>query len=502
MIRSYPVVVACLGILAALLAVGLPANALAQESTFTSQTILLTPQFLLTVLAGVILALGFQSILTALSIATGLSMTPNLKKTAATRFAETLAADEPLDAFAAKRQPHEDNAAERSAEAFDEPPPSHHPITSRLGLWALLSTSIALFIATLLATNLSLVGPAWLGAILGLVIWSVFFAVLTWLELRSMRSLFGIVITTMTQGLQGSWGALRGMMQLVPAGARQAQELGQNLMESLRETVSGDIRQQHETTSKLRQYLDKITRTLFDPERIRRELLTMFHDMTASERASITEEDLNQIVTGYVEAHPRHWSPDEVNTLRRLTQEALHAARTTATSPRGRAGLRGSAAVAIESSPAPETGPMPENIRRQLQLWLASLNRPEFSYEALSADLDAILSHPGDTPAIVRNRLRQLNQDSLRALVQSYPNLSEEQADRIMERILHARDTLLARTDSIETEARRRYELIRRKAVIEAEHARTSAINAAWWATGTAGVAGLAAALGGYLGML
>ena len=486
----------------ALLAAILPAGVFAQDTIVTGQTILLTPQFFLTVLAGVILALGFQSLLAALSIATGLSMTPNLKKAAAARHAEALVAAEPLDAFAASRKARQEDASTADvAEAFDESTPPQHPITTRIGLWTLISSSIALFLATLLATNLSLVGPAWLGAILGLVIWSVFFAVLTWLEMRSMRSLFGVVMHTMIQGLQSSLGAMRGMMQLVPAGARQAQGLGQNLLETIREAVSGDISQQHETTSRLRQYLDKLTRTLFDPERIRRELVTMFRDMTPTERASITEDDLNQIVSGYVEAHPRHWTADEVNTLRRLAREALQSAQTSGGPTRGRPGLRSSSAVAVESA-APEAGPMPENIRRQLQLWLASLNRPEFSYEALSADVEAILSHPSDTPAVVRNRLSQLNRDSLRALVQSYPNLSAEQADRVMEHVLSARDTALTRADTIEAEVRRRYELTRRKAVIQAEHARTSAINAAWWATGTATVAGIAAGLGGYLGMM
>ena len=176
----------------ALLAAILPAGVFAQDTIVTGQTILLTPQFFLTVLAGVILALGFQSLLAALSIATGLSMTPNLKKAAAARHAEALVAAEPLDAFAASRKARQEDASTADvAEAFDESTPPQHPITTRIGLWTLISSSIALFLATLLATNLSLVGPAWLGAILGLVIWSVFFAVLTWLEMRSMRSLFG-----------------------------------------------------------------------------------------------------------------------------------------------------------------------------------------------------------------------------------------------------------------------------------------------------------------------
>jgi type IV secretory pathway TrbD component len=485
-----------------LLALALPGTVFAQDTVITGQTILLTPQFFLSVLAGVILALGFQSVLTALSLATGLSMTPNLKKRAAERQAEALAAAEPLDAFAASRAAGRENAAagEAAVEELEDGAPAHHPITTRIGLWTLLSTSIALFLATLLATNLSLVGPTWLGAILGLVIWSVFFAVLTWVEMRSMRSLFGVIMNTMTQGLQSSLGAMRGLVGLVPAGARQAQGLGQNLIETIREAVSGDLSQQEETSSRLRQYLDKLTSTLFDPERIRRELSTMFSDMTPQERASITEEDMNQVVTGYVESHPRRWTPEEISTLRRLARETLQATQSP-TPMRSRAGVRGSAAVAMEA-PAPESGPMPENIRRQLHLWLESLHRPEFSYEALSADARAIFSHPGDTPAIVRNRLGQLNRDSLRALVQSYPNLSPEQADRLIDRLASARDAAMARADVMETEVRRRYETARRKAVIQAEHARTSAITAAWWATGTACVAGLSAALGGYLGML
>ncbi|WKX76357.1 hypothetical protein [Zobellia laminariae] len=45
----------------------------------------------------------------------------------------------------------------------------------------------------------------------------------------------------------------------------------------------------------------------------------------------------------------------------------------------------------------------------------------------------------------------------------------------------------------IETEARQRVKILERKAVIQAEHARQTAVSAAWWLVLTAIISGVAA---------
>ncbi len=85
-------------------------------------------------------------------------------------------------------------------------------IETKLGLFVLVSASIALFIASFLAVKLSLVGSATLGAIIGVVIWATYFSVLVWLGSGAVGSLIGTFIKTATSGVQGIMGAAGTML--------------------------------------------------------------------------------------------------------------------------------------------------------------------------------------------------------------------------------------------------------------------------------------------------
>ncbi|KAM3091427.1 hypothetical protein ACKFKG_25770 [Phormidesmis sp. 146-35] len=98
-----------------------------------------SPQFLISLLAGVMMAFAFQFLLTNLSVA--IVATPG-----------TL--------------PDSDDDDSDSLGA------SIRKTESKVGMWALLTVTIALFAASFLAVKLSLVGSSVLGAIIGVVIWS------------------------------------------------------------------------------------------------------------------------------------------------------------------------------------------------------------------------------------------------------------------------------------------------------------------------------------------
>jgi uncharacterized membrane protein YedE/YeeE len=79
-------------------------------------------------------------------------------------------------------------------------------IETKVGLGLSVSVSLALFIACFLAVKLSLLNSPALGAITGVIIWSVFFTLLTWLGSTAVGSLLGSMISTATTGLQGLLG--------------------------------------------------------------------------------------------------------------------------------------------------------------------------------------------------------------------------------------------------------------------------------------------------------
>lgn len=129
------------------------------------------PKFVLALVAGVLMAFAFQLLLTNLAIAV----------------------------VAAPDRPSNSADSESLGDAI-------RGIETKVGVGLLVSVSITLFAASFLAVKLSLVGSGLLGAITGVVIWSIYFTLLTWLGSTALGSLLGSVINTATAGVQGLLG--------------------------------------------------------------------------------------------------------------------------------------------------------------------------------------------------------------------------------------------------------------------------------------------------------
>lgn len=130
------------------------------------------PQFLVALISGLMMTFGFQLLLTNFSVA--------------------------FISFP-RRESETDEDSEGLGSAI-------RSIETKVGVWVLVTVSIALFAACFLAVKLSLVASASLGAIIGIVIWSTYFSLLVWLGSTAVGSLIGSVISAATSGLQSIFG--------------------------------------------------------------------------------------------------------------------------------------------------------------------------------------------------------------------------------------------------------------------------------------------------------
>jgi hypothetical protein len=144
----------------------------AQASVVTSG-----PQFFVALIAGVILAFAIQLVLTNLSLAAGISYLGHTS-----------------DSDSAHGEASNVGGTIRK-------------IGTAVGLWTVITVTIALAFACFLAVKLSLLilSPA-LGAILGLVIWGAYFLLLVWVSSTTVGSLIGNVVNTATSGFQAIMG--------------------------------------------------------------------------------------------------------------------------------------------------------------------------------------------------------------------------------------------------------------------------------------------------------
>lgn len=137
------------------------------------------PQFFAALLAGVVLAFAFQLLFTNLGVAIGISMAGG------------------------KGSSDSHSSSSHTSKGFGS---SIKKIGLMVGLGTLVSVTLALFIASLLAVKLSLFASPLSGAIVGLVIWAAFFALMMLLSSQAIGSLLGSVANTATSGIQMIFG--------------------------------------------------------------------------------------------------------------------------------------------------------------------------------------------------------------------------------------------------------------------------------------------------------
>ena len=183
---------------------------------------IISPQFFITVIAGVILALGFQFILTALSVAAGISAIGDVKKSYIQSKNNTGTKDHFND--------DEDNDDDNDSI------PTRTLITTGFGIWSTLTVAISLFGATALAMNLSLVATPLIGATLALVIWATFFILLFYLESKVVNTMIGGLINTATSGLRSSASAVKDIF--TPSEATKIENMADHTIEKVRKEFS------------------------------------------------------------------------------------------------------------------------------------------------------------------------------------------------------------------------------------------------------------------------
>ena len=136
------------------------------------------PQFFAALIAGLVLAFAFQLLFTNLGVAAGISL-------------------------AGGSSSHDSKEHHQDSDSLGT---TIKKVGTTVGLGTLISVTLALFIASFLAVKLGLFVAPLSGAIVGLVIWAAFFALMMFFSSRAIGSLLGSVFNSATSGMQAILG--------------------------------------------------------------------------------------------------------------------------------------------------------------------------------------------------------------------------------------------------------------------------------------------------------
>jgi hypothetical protein len=232
----------------------------------------------------------------------------------------------------------------------------------------------------------------------------------------------------------------------------------------------------------LEDYLRNTNKEELNPESIKRELQLMLNDPQAgwknisdrfshfdrstfvallSQRDDISEEEANRIVDQIESV--RHQFVEQAQNAQHKVQSVL------------------------------------DGVFGRIRNYFNSLERPELNYEGIKRDFRKLFDDPQAGFDAMRDRLSQFDRDTLVALLSSREDISEADANRLIDQIEGVRDSTIQRAERFQQETKRRIKDLKRKAKQQAEETRKSAATAAWWLFGTALTSVATAAIAGVI---
>ncbi len=133
----------------------------------------------------------------------------------------------------------------------------------------------------------------------------------------------------------------------------------------------------------------------------------------------------------------------------------------------------------------------------KIRNYLNSLDRPELNYEGIKRDFRKVFDDPEAGFEALGDRLSQFDRDSLVALLSSREDISEADANRIIDQIEGVRDSVLNRAQRLQHEAQKRFQQLKHNTQRQVEETKKAAATAAWWLFGTAITSVATAAIAG-----
>lgn len=195
------------------------------------------PSYVIVVISGVLLAFGFQFLLTVLSVAAGITTIGNLK-----------------EAYVENKYKNLGEEEEEEEDHLEKSIPMGVKVTSSLGLWNVITVAISLFAASYLALQLVPITTDMTKVSLALVIWAAFFMFVFYLEGRMIGTIVGGLVSTAVAGLKASGSAISSIF--TPSPASQVKSITNDAIEKMREEFSAEFDTEGVMKS-IQKYVDK-----------------------------------------------------------------------------------------------------------------------------------------------------------------------------------------------------------------------------------------------------
>lgn len=368
------------------------------------------PRFFICLVAGVLLAIGFQALLTTLSVASGISAVGNIRKKVNKSSSHNNAGK--------NRQDDSDNTSVMEK------------ISSAFGIWTLITVSVSLFFASFLAVKLSLVGANFIGLTLGLVIWAAFFTSMLYLEVKSVTSMVGSLISAVMSGLRSS-ASVAGNMAGSVFGKSSESEAKSVAKVSATENARAMRKEltklfdRNDLDQKINDYVNRLSPQDLDVNRIKKELKDLITDIEVKEKAELGKDGITHRMFFDTVSKTPNVSKEDVKRLSGVFSEIKGIAKSDADPVE-------KAEMATEKF-TPASQHDIDSFKKQVAEYLRGTDKRELQPEKIRKDIQAMIRNPKTAKSIFQSKTSAVDHDTIVDILSQRSDVSREDAEKYAE---------------------------------------------------------------------
>lgn len=377
--------------------------------------------FWICVVAGILLALAFQYVLTNLSVAMGISAIGDLT----------------------------DKESSHSSSNNSDDTPLGVKISTGVGLFLLVTMTISLFFASLIAVKLSFIPNNTIGFTLGLIIWAGYLLIALYMDSKIVSSLMGAVFSTVKGALSTGTSAVGKVLGGGEKGKIKAaaKETVQTIQEEIRkEYDSGDIQ------SKLDDYISTLAPQKIDLDSIHQHLEELVNDIEVREAYTPDDPEANKRLFLEVAGKQPSISAKDKEKLSDAYSKVRDALKSD--------GSRMDKAKAVVDKLSPGNEEQAKEYRHKVEKYLKDLNKEELNPEKLEEDLNRILHNPKAAPEVIKSRLSKIDKSTFTAILASN-GMSEQKAEKYLNTVGKVIDRIKSSVSGVTQQAKSSADSIR-----------------------------------------
>lgn len=376
--------------------------------------------FFISVIAGVLLAFAFQFLLTNLAVATGITAVGNVQ-----------------DKFNRSRYLSSHYDTEDEEDSDDTP--AGVKISSGFGLYLVLTMSISLFFASLIAVKLTLIPDNTIGYIVGLVIWAGYLLLAIYAESKMLSSLAGSIFSSVKDVLSVGSSAVGNIF-----GSSEASRMKDTAQETVK-AIHDEIRQEYDLSgiqSKLDEYINKLEPQRINPDDLKEDLAQLLHEIEIKEEYDTEDPDtIKRLFLEVASKQPAISEKDKEN-LQNVFDQAKEI-------QQGEGSATDKAMAAIDQL-APGEAEQSEEYREKVEQYLRETDREELNPDKLKSDLDRIFNDPRATPQILEERVSKFDRSTLKSLIGNLEGMNEEKTEEYVGKVEKALETIKSKAKEIQ----------------------------------------------------